>query len=185
MGQTGLAVVVLAAAVAVFGGWWLVPAFRRWRGKRVITCPETNEPQTVELDAAHAALTSLGSSLELRLRSCTRWPERQDCGRECLGQIESAPDGCLVRSLVAAWYEGKACAFCGKAVDASAWAGHAPALVTPDGGTLLWKDLRPEQLPEVIKTHRAACWNCHVVESVVKRHPEVVTLRPGRDQLFH
>jgi len=185
MTATGFAVLVLAAASVVLLGWWLVPAFRRWRGQRLITCPETNEPQTVHIDAAHGTWTSLGASPDLRLKSCTRWPERQDCGQECLGQIEKSPDGCLVKSLVVQWYEGKACAFCGKPIEAGGLADHAPALVRPDGATVLWKDLRPEQLPEVFRTHRAACWNCHVVESVVRKHPEAVTVRPQRDQLFH
>jgi hypothetical protein len=185
MAQTGLIVVVLLLAATVLGGWWFLPVFRRWRGKRVITCPETNEPHTVEIDAKHAALTAFGSSPDLRLESCTRWPERQDCGQACLGQIESSPDGCLVKSMVVGWYEGKACFYCEKPIDASSWAGHAPALLSPDGRTVLWKDLRPEQLPEVFKTHKAACWDCHIVESVVRKHPEVVTLRPQRDQLIH
>lgn len=185
MSQTSLIVAGLLAAVIVLSGWWFVPAWRRWRGKRVITCPETNEPQTVELDAKHAALTAFGASPELRLESCTRWPERQDCGQECLAQIESSPDGCLVKSMVVAWYEGKECSFCGKPIQAAGWAEHAPALLSPDGKTVLWKELRPERLPEIFKTHRAACWDCHVVESVVQKRPDVVTLRPRRDQLYH
>jgi len=185
MAQTGLIVLVLLLAATVLGGWWLVPAFRRWRGKRVITCPETNEPQTVEVDAKHAALTAFGSSPELRLSSCTRWPERQDCGQDCLKQIENSRDGCLVKSMVAEWYVEKNCSFCGKPIVADGFADHAPALVAPDGTTVLWKDVRPETLPEIFRTHRAACWNCHVVESVVRKHPEVVTVRPGRDQLIH
>ena len=185
MTAPALVVLVLVTAAVVLLGWWLVPAWRRWRGQRVITCPETNQPQTVEVDAGHAALAAFGASPEIRLKSCTRWPERQDCGRECLGQIESSPDGCLVKSLVVEWYEGKSCAFCGKPIQTSGWADHAPALIRPDGATLLWRDLKPEQLPEVFKTHRAACWNCHVVESVVRKRPDVVTVRPGRDQLYH
>jgi len=185
MGGTLVVVLVLVAAAVVLAGWWLVPTWLRFRGKRVITCPETNEPQTVEIDAKHAALTAFGASPDLRLESCSRWPERQDCGQECLGQIESSPDGCLVKALVVAWYEGKSCAFCGKPIQASGWAGHAPALVAPDGRTVRWKDLRPEQLPEVFETHKAVCWDCHVVESVLRKRPDVVTLRPRRDQLYH
>jgi hypothetical protein len=87
--------------------------------------------------------------------------------------------------MVAEWYVGKNCSFCGKPIVADGFADHAPALVAPDGTTVLWKDVRPETLPEIFRTHRAACWNCHVVESVVRKHPEVVTVRPGRDQLIH
>ncbi len=139
----------------------------------------------MKIDATHAALTAFGASPELRLESCTRWPERQGCGQDCLKQIESSPTGCLVKSMVTEWYAGKSCAICGKPIVLSGLADHAPALVAPDGKTVLWKDLRPEQLPEVFRTHTPACWDCHVVESVVRKHPEVVTVRPARDQLIH
>ncbi|MFI5181082.1 MAG: hypothetical protein ACHQPI_06810 [Thermoanaerobaculia bacterium] len=185
MTQTVLVVLLLAAAAMVLLGWWLVPTWRRWRGARVVNCPETNDPHTVKIDAAHAALTAMGASAEIRLESCTRWPERQDCGQDCLKQIESSPTGCLVKALVSEWYVGKSCAYCGKPIVLEGFADHAPALVSPDGKTVLWKDLRSEQLPAIFKTHRAACWNCHIVESVVRKHPEVVTLRPERDQLIH
>ena len=185
MTSTVLVVLVLAAAALALLGGWLVPTWRRWRGARVINCPETNDPQTVRIDAKHAALTSVGALPELRLESCTRWPERQDCGQDCLKQIENSRDGCLVRSMVAEWYVGKSCVYCGKPIVFSGFADHAPALVAPDGTTVLWKDLRPESLPEIFRTHKAACWNCHVAESVVRKHPEVVTVRPERDQLIH
>ncbi len=185
MTSTVLVVLVLAVAALALLGGWLVPTWRRWRGARVINCPETNDPQTVRIDAKHAALTSVGALPELRLESCTRWPERQDCGQDCLKQIENSPYGCLVKSMVVEWYVGKNCVFCGKAIVVAGVAEHAPALVAPDGTTVLWKDLRPESLPEIFRTHKAACWNCHVAESVVRKHPEVVTVRPERDQLIH
>ncbi len=185
MTVTGLVVFLLVAAALVLVGWFFVPAWRNFRGKRVITCPDDQSPRTVELDAKHAALTAFGASPDLRLSSCSRWPEKQDCGQECLRQIESSADGCLVTSLVAEWYAGKSCTFCGKPIDTPKWATHAPALVTPGGETLRWNDVKPEQLPQLFATHRPVCWDCHIVESVVRKHPDRVTLRPERDQLIH
>jgi hypothetical protein len=79
-------------------------AYRRFRGPRVVTCPETGTAVAVELNAGKAAFTGAFDEPELRLSSCSRWPERQDCGQECVKQIEEAPDGCLVREKLAAWY---------------------------------------------------------------------------------
>ncbi len=185
MTVTGLVVFLLVAVALVFVAWFFVPTWRNFRGKRVITCPDDQSPRTVEIDAKHAALTAFGASPDLRLSSCSRWPEKQDCGQDCLKQIESSADGCLVTSLVAEWYAGKSCTFCGKPIGTPRWADHAPALVTPAGDTLLWKDVKPEQLPQIFATHRPVCWDCHIVESVVRKHPDRVTMRPGRDQLFH
>ena len=185
MTTTGLIVLLLVAGAIVLAAWFLVPAWRTFHGTRVITCPDDSSLRTVEIDARHAALTSFGGSPDLKLSSCSRWPEKQDCGQECLQQIESSRDGCLVVSLVSDWYAGKACALCGKPIGAIRWAEHAPALAGPNGETLLWKDVKPEQLSSIFATHRPVCWDCHVVESVVRKHPDRVTVRPERSQLIH
>src|SRR6188472_3964789 len=73
--------------------------FLRYRGTRVVTCPETRQPVAVRVDKEHAAVTSALGEEHLRLESCTRWPEKRHCGQECLAQIEESPEGCLVRNM--------------------------------------------------------------------------------------
>ncbi|MFZ0136552.1 MAG: hypothetical protein WAK89_05815, partial [Candidatus Sulfotelmatobacter sp.] len=53
----------------------------------------------------------------------------------------------------------------------------APGLLKADHQTIEWKELRPEQLPEVFSTHRPVCWNCHVAEKFRRLHPELVVDR--------
>jgi hypothetical protein len=48
-------------------------AYLRFRGKRVITCPETRKHASVEVDATHAALTAAFSYPDLHLKACSRW----------------------------------------------------------------------------------------------------------------
>jgi hypothetical protein len=67
------------------------------RGPRVLTCPKSGVPATVEVDAWRAALTVESGELQLRLRSCSRWPENQGCGQECLRQVEPAAHRTPVR----------------------------------------------------------------------------------------
>jgi len=43
------------------------------------------------VDEGHAAATTALGDPELRLKGCSHWPEREQCGQECLSQIESAP----------------------------------------------------------------------------------------------
>lgn len=62
-------------------------AYLRFRGTRVITCPERGEPTAVEVDAKHAAFTAGLGEPYLRLAGCTRWPEHQDCSQACLKQV--------------------------------------------------------------------------------------------------
>ena len=117
----GLVWVILALLVLGLG-YLLFRALRSYfklRGKRLVTCPENQKPAAVDLDAIHLARDAAFGTPQLRLSECSRWPERQGCGQECLKQIEAAPEGCLVRRIVTDWYAGKACVICGKAVEVS------------------------------------------------------------------
>src|SRR5262249_44932030 len=110
--------VVLASVIALaLLGHILVRSSRtfwKFRGQRIVTCPETRQPVGVDVDAAHAAATaSLSGPADLRLKDCTRWPERETCGQECLAQIEAAPEECLVRNILKTWYSGARCVLCG------------------------------------------------------------------------
>lgn len=82
---------VIGAVVALGVLYVVLPvvmdAYVRFRGKRRILCPETCSPADIRLDAGHAALTAAFGDPALRLTDCSRWPERQDCERECLRQI--------------------------------------------------------------------------------------------------
>ena len=172
-----LVVVALAVGLFVFRAIPGVRAYFGYRGKRLITCPETHTTEAVDVAAGEAAVGAFLSEPTLRLRECSRWPERQDCGQECLQQIEIDPEKCLVWNIVSKWYEGKSCVFCHKPIGPLHHVDHAPALLAPDHTTLEWKQVRPEQLPEIFRTHRPVCWNCHVAESFRRLHPELVVNR--------
>jgi hypothetical protein len=148
------------------------------RGDRVVHCPENDQVVAVRVDAAHAAVTAAGGHERLRLESCTRWPEKAGCGQDCLAQIEAQPDDCLVRTQVARWYADKTCAYCGKALGHVDWTSHKPALRAPDGTTREWSGVQPETLPQVLATHAAVCWDCHVAETFRRTRPDLVLDRP-------
>jgi hypothetical protein len=172
-----LAVVALAVGLFVFRAIPGVRAYFDLRGKRLITCPESHTSEAVEVAAAEAGVGAFLSEPTLRLKECSRWPERQDCGQECLKQIEIDPENCLVWNIVSKWYEGKSCVFCHKQIGPLHQLDHAPALLAPDHNTLEWKRVRPQQIPEIFETHRPVCWNCHVTETFRRLHPELVTNR--------
>jgi hypothetical protein len=166
-------------ALYVFGRR-LATAWLRYRGARVVVCPENREIVAVEVDARHAALSASQGRIDLRLDSCTRWPEKAGCGQECLGQIETAPEACLLRNILADWYQGKSCAFCGRAFHSVHWHDRKPGLRAPDGTIRNWDGFRPEQVIDVLATHVPVCWDCRVAESFRREHPELVTDRPPR-----
>lgn len=174
-----IAVFVLASGLFVLRA---VPGLRtyfRLRGDRLITCPESHTAEAVQVAAGEAALGTFFNEPTLQLKQCSRWPERENCGQDCLQQIEADSQNCLVWNIVSKWYEGKNCVFCRKSIGALQQGDHAPALLGPDFKTTEWKEVRPEKLPQIFTTHQPVCWNCHVSETFRRLHPELVTDRPS------
>ena len=172
---------LIVADVLAIAAWLVFRALGRpylkYRGKRLITCPENRKPAAVDIDALHASATAVRGHVELRLASCTRWPEKRDCGQECLRQIETAPDGCLIKNIVTGWYANKSCALCGKPLGEIDWLEHKPGVIDDDRATREWSDIAPETVPDVMATYKPICWNCHVAETFRRQHPELVVDR--------
>ena len=179
------AIVLLAVAAAVLSGL-LVWRFMTYRGQRVIICPETQQPAGVELNAWLAARTP--GDANLRLQSCSRWPERSDCGQDCLTQIAASPDGTLVRNIVAAWYGDQQCVFCHRMIGTIEWHEAIPALRASDGSLKEWEGIAAQDVPAILETHNAVCWNCNLTEGFRGDHSELVIDRaqtPLRDLAIH
>jgi hypothetical protein len=173
----------IAALVVFCLVYYLIPpaavAYVKFRGKRLVTCPETRTPVGVEVDVKHAASTAAFSRRpELRLTSCSQWPEREDCDQECLLQIRMAPRESLIRTIFKGWYQGKECVFCGDPFGEVNWFNHKPALLSPEGVTVEWQDVSTEKLPDVLATHKPVCWNCHICETFRREYSDIVVDRP-------
>ncbi len=141
----------------------------RFRGTRVVTCPDNREP---------AALEVTGPDLNhLEVTHCSRWPEKGECEQHCVLQVWAAPDGCLFPKVFEAWFREQNCAFCGKSLKDTSWLEHRPALVGPDGTTIEWKSVGPDMIVKLMETHQACCWNCHVAETFRRKRPDLVTER--------
>jgi len=171
-----LAILGLAVLVVL---WRFVRTYAKVRGERVVTCPETKAPAGVAVDAKGAAWAALGGKPKLELDACTRWPERAGCGQECLREIESAPDGCLVRGILADWFADKTCVLCSKALGPVDWTKHKPVLMDAQRRTFEWHELAAVDVPALLGTHQPVCWDCHIIETLVRKHPDRVVERPA------
>jgi hypothetical protein len=61
-----------------------IEAFVRYRRKKAVRWPLTWMPADVLIDARRAALSAVVGSPSLQIEDCSLWPERTQCGRQCL-----------------------------------------------------------------------------------------------------
>ena len=170
-----IAVVLVAiAALRLARAWW------KFRGSRVVTCPENRRPAGVAVDAAHAASTALAGSPDLRLSSCSRWPERAGCGQQCLVEIAQSPQECLVRNILTRWYQGKVCAGCGRPFGDIEWSVQRPALLGPEKISVEWSQVPADTLHEVLAGSLPLCFACHMANTLVREHPDLALDRSAR-----
>ena len=180
--------VLLAIAAVLFGiaGWRLVGVWWKYRGSRVVTCPENQNPAGVTLDSRFAMATALGTAPQLRLDSCSRWPEKAGCGQECLSQIKASPEGCLVRNILLNWYAGKDCYSCGMSIGVFTLASAKPAVLRADRVSVEWSEIPAEELQETLSAAKPICFACHTARKMLREHRELIsglsdaTGRPAR-----
>jgi hypothetical protein len=140
-------------------------AYLRFRGKRIVACPETEQPAAVELAAWHIAVSSTLTEPNLRVRKCSRWRERAPCDGACLTRIEAAPEESLVLTILSKWYQGKTCSCCGRPVGEISFWQHKPCVMSPERRIFEWKEIPPENIPLVLGNHAPVCWKCLVAET--------------------
>jgi len=173
----------LVATSLFFGIRYFVRAYIRYRDSRLIICPNNAEAAIVEVDAVHAALTSAFGQPDIRLQNCWRWPLYQNCGQECLVQLDVAPPECLVRGVLMRWYGFKSCLYCGKRFEQIQLLDHKPALQSPEGKLVDWSEVAIKDLQIMLKNYKPVCWDCYIAQSFRKDHPDLVVYRPGRNDI--
>jgi hypothetical protein len=89
--MVGGTAVVLILFAALYFGIRSVSRFSRGLGSRLVTCPEAKQPALVTVAAGVKGVEGLPVLDRLRIRECSRWPFRRDCGQDCLRQIKDRP----------------------------------------------------------------------------------------------
>ncbi len=163
--MTVIVSILLVLGLLGWASWHAARAYLKFRGQRIVTCPETKQPAAVELSTWHLAITAPFRGPELRLRNCSRWRVRAPCDQVCLAQIEASPDECLVLAILTKWYAGKTCACCGRPMGKTGRWQHMPCVMSPDMRLFEWKDIPSESIPLVLGTHTPVCWRCLVAET--------------------
>jgi hypothetical protein len=175
-----IALVVVAIVYLIHQAEVAVRQYLKFRGKMLVTCPETKKSAAVEMAAGRAAMAALVNRRHLELSDCSRWPERKDCGQDCLCEVEADPKSHRVWEIASGWYAGKTCVYCNKPIDRFSHMDRRPALLNAEGRTVEWDALPPQNLPGTLSECLPVCWSCHMVESFRKQHPDLVVDRPWK-----
>lgn len=69
----------------------VIDVYRRYRYRKVITCPQTHGIAEVSLNPGLAALGAAVGRPVLRVRNCSLWPKRKGCEEKCVGENWPAP----------------------------------------------------------------------------------------------
>jgi len=134
----------------------------RNRGRQAVICPDSGEPTDVEVDSKFAFLSAWRGVEHSQLQSCSRWPEKGDCGQECLEQLEDSPEN--IERFLKKWYEGKSCAICQRALTPSDWRRSRLAVLNQQQQLFELRQMFLETLQSALQEMRPLCWNCHQEE---------------------
>lgn len=179
----------MAADVYIFTGLFAIAimyvARRVWEGlrfrdKMLVTCPETHEPAAVKVNVVRAAVKAIAGRQGLELSDCSRWPERKECDQDCLEQVERDPENHRVWTIAAHWYAGKKCVYCRKPIEKLSHFDRSPALLDRERNTAEWDHLPAETLPGSFSRDLPVCWSCHIAQTFLREHPDLVVYRPWK-----
>ena len=176
----GILLLIALAAAAIAYVSYRAGQFMKYGGKMLVTCPETGKPAAVKVDLWRAIVAAVFGRYRVRLCACSRWPERAGCAQDCLCQIESNPEAHQAWTVAAKWFAGKKCAYCGDAIPPVTHMDRMPALVNLEKKTYEWNEIPPEDLPDAFEACKPVCWNCHIAETFIRQHPDLVTFRPWK-----
>ncbi len=175
----------LLVALVVMATAYLVHRVRqvlRFRGKMLVTCPETGKPAAVKIATWRATVARLRGvgRRHMELSNCSRWPERRDCLQDCICQITADPEGHRVWSIASRWYEGKKCVYCQKPIEKVSHFDRRPALLNAESKTFEWDRIPTEKLPDALAGCLPVCWSCHMTETFLREHADLVVWRPWK-----
>jgi hypothetical protein len=132
------------------------------RGRKSVKCPENGRPVDVEVDNVYAFQTSLRGLEHSRLQSCSRWPEKGDCGQECLAQVDPSPEN--LERLLSKWSDGKSCAICARAIIPGDWRQGRLGVLNQHQELFQLRDMNADDLQSTLEQTRPLCWKCHQQE---------------------
>lgn len=162
---------VFAVVLMVYAGI-AIATWRRLRGSRVVTCPETRHPAGVTVDLGHALATAVWEAADVRVESCSCWPERQGCDEGCVPQLETDGAATRPRAIATRFFEHRTCAICLRRIEPLRHGARQPGFMNRvTRQAVPWDQVPPQDLPDAVTRHHALCPDCTFAESSRVREP--------------
>jgi hypothetical protein len=77
------------------------------------------------------------------------------------------------------FFQGAACAACGRDIPAVRIGERHPGLLNPDTREMTaWEDIPADDLSATLERHQPLCAHCVVTETFLREHPDLVIERP-------
>jgi hypothetical protein len=64
----------------------VIDIYVRYRGGKVLNCPESHGTAEVTFKTHRAALAAAFGKPALRVKSCSLWPQRKGCAENCINE---------------------------------------------------------------------------------------------------
>lgn len=156
-----LLAIVLAAYAALAIRTWI-----RYRGVRLVTCPDNTRPAGVTVDVGRAVIGALRETADVRVATCSRWPQRQGCEEPCVAQIDASPAGTRVKTIAARFFRDRRCVICARRIGPLNRGGSQPGLMNPiTREAAPWVEVPAQDLSEALRERRPLCADCTLAES--------------------
>ena len=79
----------LIAGVVTLGLYFVIApvvvnTYRRYRRRKTIICPDTDQIAEVDIKAMQAGVMSVLGEHRVRVKWCSLWPRKKGCAQECV-----------------------------------------------------------------------------------------------------
>lgn len=129
------------------------------RGRRPVVCPDDDHHAEVEVDNKFALQAAMHGKEQMRVRSCTHWPENSQCGQECLVQVEATSEN--IDRLLTRWFDGKPCNICGRLLTPDDWRFGRMGFLNERFKLVELRQIDLDDIGSFPEPTRPLCWSCH------------------------
>jgi len=146
------------------------------RGRRPVVCPDDRKAADVEIDRKFALQAAMQGKEQMRVQSCTHWPENGACRQDCLVQVEPTPEN--IDRLLTRWFDGKPCSLCTRPLSPADWRFGRMAFLSDKFRLIELRQIDLDTIGSMSEPTRPLCWKCHQQE----KERQVVSIQSAGSQ---